>query len=124
MTSTWYIFDSECALEGFISEPFWPGVKRLFQAGEMELARELISALQMFVENRHKWRYPRPEQYIEWLDVHLVEMPYLLGGGWALGIERSDKDCPLQFLISRTKISDGRPLVVEPQPPMPLWAAA
>jgi hypothetical protein len=124
MTQDWNIFDNECALEGLITEPFWSGVERLFRAGEMELVRDLVAALQIFVENRSRWYHPTPADYIECLDLHLVELPYLLGGGWALGIDRKDKDCPIQFLISREPIKDARPLVAEIQPPRPHWVAA
>lgn len=124
MTSTWFILDSESALEGLIAEPFWPGVEKLFCAGQMELAQDLVAALQMFVDNRPKWKYPRAEHYIEWLDTRLVTLPYLMGGGWALGIERADKDIPLQFLISRERIKYGAPLVVKMQPAGTLRVAA
>ena len=124
MTQPWHIFDSECALEGLITEPLWSGVERLFREGEMELARDLVAALQIFVENRSRWHHPTAAGYIECLDLHLVELPYLLGGGWALGVERKDKDCPLQFLISREPIKDARPLVVEFQASKPRWVVA
>lgn len=124
MKEQWFIFDSECALHGLILEPFWPGAERLFREGEMQLASDLVAALQIFVENRSRWHHPTAAGYIEWLNLHLVRLPYLLGDGWALGIERTDKDCPIQFLISRARILDGKPHVVEKQPPRPLSAAA
>jgi hypothetical protein len=111
MQSTWYTYDSECALQGLVREPFWPGVQRLFAEGEMELARDLLEALRLVVENRPRWRYSRAEQYMEALELHLVQMPWLLGDGRGLGIERNDSDSPMEQLITAYPLRASRRLV-------------
>lgn len=107
----WYVFSSECTLEGLYKTEFWSSLPQLAKQGKLQTLEELLGALRLMLESLDTFRWPQPQEFLEWTTLFLVEMPYVLGGEWALGIERHDKDTPWEHLITRKPLQFSEPLI-------------
>jgi hypothetical protein len=110
MQPPWYIHDSHYALTGLKTRSFWLGLRHLALLGESDVARDLCDALHYVLDRRDIARYPTARTYMDSVEFHLVELPWLLGEGWALGIEHLDKSVPWEILITRRPLPESRPL--------------
>jgi len=124
MTGRWYIQDNHCLLDGLIRKSFWSAIRALVTDGEARLAGSLLEALQAVIANRSQSHYPSAEDLLQSVKLYLIEMPYISGGGWALGIGYIYKDVPWHSLVMQEPLRYSRPLVVQPQPLRPLSAMA
>ena len=108
MDALWYIHDSHCALTGLKTRSFWLGLRHLARLGEGDVARDLCGALHHVLDRRDIARYPTAATYLESCKLYLVELPWLLGEDWGLGIEHLDKSVPWETLITRHPLPGSR----------------